>query len=141
MQKFNIGVHFPNQSVSFAMKFGVMMKLGLTLFFSFLRSRMYVIGVVFKYLSNRNCNSLCESPVVSISSVQPMFWLVFLSIQLQISANNALLSLSAIELSFFIFKTPMKIFSTLLVRFIENALDKTLNAFLYGLGTSIEFVL
>jgi len=35
----------------------------------------------------------------------------------------------------------MKIFSTLLVRFIENALDKTLNAFLYGLGTSIEFVL
>jgi hypothetical protein len=27
------------------------------------------------------------------------------------------------------------------VRFIENALDKTLNAFLYGLGTSIEFVL
>ena len=35
----------------------------------------------------------------------------------------------------------MKISSTLLVRFIENALDKTLNAFLYGLGTSIEFVL
>jgi len=34
MQKFNIGVHFHNQSVSFAMKFGVMMKLGLTLFFS-----------------------------------------------------------------------------------------------------------
>jgi hypothetical protein len=28
-----------------------------------------------------------------------------------------------------------------LVRFIEHALDKTLNAFLYGLGTSIEFVL
>ena len=70
-----------------------------------------------------------------------MFGLVFLSIQLQISANNALFSLSAIELIFFIFTTPMKIFSTLLVRFIENALDKTLNAFLYGFGTSIEFVL
>ena len=70
-----------------------------------------------------------------------MFGLVFLSIQLQISANNALFSLSASELIFFIFKTPMKISSTLLVRFIENALDKTLNAFLYGLGTSIEFVL
>jgi hypothetical protein len=27
------------------------------------------------------------------------------------------------------------------VRFIENALDKTPDAFLYGLGTSIEFVL
>jgi len=70
-----------------------------------------------------------------------MFGLVFLSIQLQISANNALFSLSASELSFFIFKSPMKIFGTLLVRFIENALDKTLNAFLYGLGTSMEFVL
>ena len=35
----------------------------------------------------------------------------------------------------------MIIFGTLLVRFIENALDKTLNAFLYGLGTSMEFVL
>ena len=70
-----------------------------------------------------------------------MFGLVFLSIQLQISANNALFSLSASELIFFIFTTPMKIFSTLLVRLIENALDKTLNAFLYGLGTSIEFVL
>lgn len=50
----------------------------------------------------------------------------------------SLLSLSVSELSFFIFTTQMNIFSTLLMRFIENALDKTLNAFLYGLRMSIN---
>ena len=72
------------------------------------RLRMYVIGVVFKYFENRNCNSLCVNLLSLTSSAQLISLFRLLSIHKQSSSSNALLGDSKNWLTPFVFSIKNK---------------------------------